>query len=149
MEQPRPYQLERIRALDRRIAVTGIVLFLAVTLWLGIDWSIPRREWLIFALPIGGFFLYDAIRLTAMVRWRILYWRQALCILFSFFPILVIIGLMFPYPRLFWSNWPWFLLVFLLVFYAYVRWMLADRRLQRAEEDHLSGSEKRDAGKGA
>lgn len=104
MEQPRPYQIERIRHLDRRITVTGILLFLAVTLWLGIDWSIPRREWLVFALPISGFFLYDVVRLAAMVRWHILAWRQALVIPLSFLPILAIIGLMYPYPRLFWSN---------------------------------------------
>jgi hypothetical protein len=148
MEQLRPYQIERIRHLDRRITVTGILLFLAVTLWLGIDWSIPRREWLIFALPISGFFLYDVVRLSAMVRWHILAWRQALLILLSFFPILVIIGLMVPYPRLFWSNWPWFALVALLVFYAYVRWMLADRRIQRAQDDQIQNSAKREPGKG-
>lgn len=148
MEQLRPYQIERIRHLDRRITVTGILLFLAVILWLGIDWTIPRREWLIFALPISGFFLYEAVRLSAMVRWHILAWRQALLILLSFFPILVIIGLMVPYPCLFWSNWPWFALVALLVFYAYVRWMLADRRIRRAQDDQIQNSAKRDPGKG-
>ena len=148
MEQLRPYQIERIRHLDRRITVTGILLFLAVILWLGIDWSIPRREWLIFALPISGFFLYEVVRLSAMVRWHILAWRQALLILLSFFPILVIIGLMVPYPRLFWSNWPWFALVALLVFYAYVRWMLADRRIQRARDDQIQNSATRDSGEG-
>lgn len=148
MEQLRPYQIERIRHLDRRITVTGILLFLAVTLWLGIDWSIPRREWLIFALPISGFFLYEVVRLSAMVRWHILVWRQALLILLSFFLILVIIGLMVFYPRLFWSNWPWFALAALLVFYAYVRWMLADRRIRRAQDDQIQNSAKRDPGKG-
>jgi hypothetical protein len=147
MEQPRPYQIERIRCLDRRITVTGILLFIAVALWLGIDGSIPRREWLILTLPIGGFFLYDIVRLAAMVRWHILAWRQAFLILLSFLPILGIIGLMYPYPPLFWSNWPWFLLVALLVFYATVRWMLADRQIQRAREDHLQNSAKRDSGK--
>jgi hypothetical protein len=137
MEQPRPYQIERIRHLDRRITVTGILLFLAIILWLGIDWSFPRREWLIFVLPISGFFLYDVVRLATMVRWHILGWRQA------FF----IIGLMYPYPRLFWSKWPWFVLVVLFVFYAYVRWMLADRRVRRAEDDQIQDSAKRNTGK--
>jgi hypothetical protein len=147
MEQPRPYQIEKIRRLDRRITVMAILLFLAVIFWLGIDWSISRREWLIFALPISGFFLYDAIRLAAMVRWHILAWRQAFVVLLSFLPILVIIGLMYPYPRLFWSNWPWFVLVGLFIFYANVRWMVADRRMRRAEDDQILDSAKRNSGK--
>jgi TRAP-type C4-dicarboxylate transport system permease small subunit len=147
MEQPRPYQIEKIRRLDRHITVMAILLFLAVILWLGIDWSISRREWLIFALPISGFFVYDAIRLAAMVCWHILAWRQAFVVLLSFLPILVIIGLMVPYPRLYWSNWPWFVLVGLFILYANIRWMVADRRMRRAEDDQILDSAKRNSGK--
>jgi len=130
MDELRIYQIEKARRLDRVLSVFSLILFLAAAVILSATWNLPRKGWLVLAIPIGGTFLLDLFRLSLFVRWRLLRWPQALIIWATFLPILIGMAVVYFYPWLFWNTWLWVGMVPFFLLYAGCRWQFIDRRIR-------------------
>ncbi|MEI6310020.1 MAG: hypothetical protein WCP58_10315 [bacterium] len=130
MDELRIYQIEKARRLDRVLSTLSLVLFLTAVVILSAAWNLPRREWLVLAIPIGGTFILDLFRLSLFVHWHLLRWPQALIVWAAFLPILIGMVAVYFLPWLFWNTWLWVGMIPFFLLYAGCRWQFIDRKIR-------------------
>ncbi len=134
MDELRTYQIEKARRVDRVLSIIGLILFLAAVVILSAAWNLPRKGWLVLAIPIGGTFILDLFRLSLFVHWHFFFFFQALIVWAAFLPILAGMAVVFFYPSLFRNTWLWVGMIPFFLLYAGCRWQFVDRRIRSATQ---------------